>query len=130
MGQVCCCLVGKLWWESSVIPWTVALEVPLSKGFPRQEYWSGLPFSSPGDLLNPGIKPMSPALQADSLPLSHLGSQGIHIEKNLNLPNDCQLGSSQKKTKRLKCNYFPILSKLLQNYLEYLLKHLIIHLKV
>jgi len=37
-------------------------------GFFRQEYWSGLPFSSPGDLHNPGIKPRSPALQVDSLP--------------------------------------------------------------
>ena len=43
-------------------------------GFSEQEYWSGLPFPSPGDLPNPGIKPTSPALQADSLPLSHLGS--------------------------------------------------------
>ena len=40
-------------------------------GFPRLEYWSGLLFPSPGDLPEPGIKPMSPALQADSLPLSH-----------------------------------------------------------
>jgi len=43
-------------------------------GFPRQEYWSGLPFPSPGDLLDPGIKPKSPTLQADSLPLSYQGS--------------------------------------------------------
>ena len=49
-------------------PWTVASQAPLSMGFPRQEYWSGLPFPSPGDLLDPGIKPRSPALQADSLP--------------------------------------------------------------
>ena len=49
-------------------PWTVAREAPLSMGFPRQEYWSGLPFSSPGDLPDPGVKPTSPALQADSLP--------------------------------------------------------------
>ena len=49
-------------------PWTVALQVPLSMGFSRQEYWIGLPFSSPGDLPNPGIEPGSPALQADSLP--------------------------------------------------------------
>ena len=40
----------------------------LSVGFPRQDYWSGLPFPSPGDLPNPGIDPGSPALQADSLP--------------------------------------------------------------
>ena len=48
-------------------PWTVALQGLLSMGFPRQEYWKGLPFPSAGDLLGPGIKPGSPALQADSL---------------------------------------------------------------
>ena len=44
------------------IPWTVAHQAPLSMGFSRQEYWSGLPFPSPGDLPQKGIKPMSPAL--------------------------------------------------------------------
>ena len=48
-------------------PWTVAYQVLPSMGFFRQEYWSGLPFPSPGDLPTPGIKPGSPALQADSL---------------------------------------------------------------
>ena len=48
--------------------WTAAHQPPLSMGFSRQEYWSGLPFPSPGDLPDPGIKPRSPALQADSLP--------------------------------------------------------------
>ena len=48
-------------------PWTVACQAPLSMGFSRQEYWSGLPFPSPGDLPDPGIKPEFPALQADSL---------------------------------------------------------------
>ena len=43
-------------------------------GFPRQEYWSGLPFSPAGDLPNPGIESASPAWQVDCLPLSHLGS--------------------------------------------------------
>ena len=47
-------------------PWTVPLQAPPSKGYSRQEYWSGLPFPSPEDLLDPGIKPGSPALQADS----------------------------------------------------------------
>ena len=51
-----------------VTPWTVACQAPLSMGCSRQEYWSGLPFPSPGDLPNPGIEPRSPALQADSLP--------------------------------------------------------------
>ena len=44
----------------------------LSMGFSRQEYWSGLPYPSPGDLPNPGIKPRSPALQADALPSEKL----------------------------------------------------------
>ena len=51
-----------------VTPWTVAHQAPQSMEFSRQEYWSGLPFPSPGDLPDPGIKPGSPALQADALP--------------------------------------------------------------
>jgi len=51
-----------------VTPWTVAPQVPLPMGFSRQEYWSGLPFPSPGDISKPGIKAGSPTLQADSLP--------------------------------------------------------------
>ena len=47
--------------------WTVTYQAPLSMGFSRQEYWSGLPFPSPGDLPNPGIEPGSPALEADAL---------------------------------------------------------------
>ena len=55
--------------KSFATPWTVAQQAPPFMGFPRQEYWSGLPFPFPGDLLNPGIEnPASPALQADSLP--------------------------------------------------------------
>ena len=54
--------------QSFVTPWTVACQTPLSMGFPRQEYWSGLPFLSPGDLPDPGVKPGSPAWQAHSLP--------------------------------------------------------------
>ena len=50
-----------------VIPWTVARQAPLFMGFSRQEYWSGLPFPSPGDLPDPGIEPRSPTLQADAL---------------------------------------------------------------
>ena len=58
-------------------PWTVAHQAPLSMGSSRQEYWSGLPFSYSRDLPDPGIEPVSPAapaLQADSLPLSHWGN--------------------------------------------------------
>ena len=49
------------------IPWTVVYQASLSMGFSRQEYWSALPFPSPGDLPDPGIEPRSPALQADAL---------------------------------------------------------------
>ena len=49
-------------------PWTVTRQAPLSMGFSRQEYWSGLLFPSPGNLPDPGIEPGSPALQVDFLP--------------------------------------------------------------
>ena len=62
---------------NSATPWTVACQVPLSMGFPRQEYWSGLPFRFQGDLSNPGIKHGSHALATDSLPLSHQGSPSL-----------------------------------------------------
>ena len=58
-----------------VTPWTVARQAPLSMGFPRPEYWSGLPCPSPGDLPNPGIEPRSPALQAYSLSSEQPGKQ-------------------------------------------------------
>ena len=60
-------------------PWTVARQAPLSTGFSRQEYWSGLPFPSPGDLPDLGIEPVSLALQADSLLLSHQGSPSVWL---------------------------------------------------
>ena len=66
-----------------VTPWTIVRKSPLSMEFSRQEYWSGLPFPPPGDLLHLGIESMSPALQVDSLSLSHLGSpklKNAHIK--------------------------------------------------
>ena len=53
-------------------PWTVAHQAPPSMEFSSQEYWSGLPFPSPGDLPDPGIEPGSPALQADVLQSGNL----------------------------------------------------------
>ena len=79
-----------------VTPWTVAHQAPLSMGCSRQEYWSGLPFPSPGDLPNPGIEPKSPTLQVDSLPYEPPGKpknpgvgslsllQGIFVTQKLN----------------------------------------------
>ena len=77
-GVGCHCLLREgtmlreIKWTHSVVsnsatPWTVAHQAPPSTGFSRQEYWRGLPFPSPGDLPNSGIKPRSPVLQADDL---------------------------------------------------------------
>ena len=80
--NICMCRLScfsRVWLFAT--PWTVAHQAPLSMGFSRQEYWSGLPCPPPGDLPNPGIKPASPATsvsQVGSLPLSHQGS-----------PNNC-----------------------------------------
>ena len=61
-----------------VILWNVACQAPLSIGFSKQEYWSGLPVHSPGDLPDPGLEPKSPTLQADSL-LSEPPGKQRHI---------------------------------------------------
>ena len=63
----------KVKWSRSVVshsvsPWTIAHRAPPSMEFSRQEYWSGLPFPSPGGLPDPGIEPRSPSLQANTLP--------------------------------------------------------------
>ena len=68
---MCACVLSCV--QLFVTPWTVAYQVPLSIEFSRQEYWSGLLFPSLGDLPNAGIKPRSPALQADSLPAESPG---------------------------------------------------------
>ena len=60
-----------------VTPWTLGLQAPLSIGYSRQEYWSGVPCPPPRDLPDPGIEPRSPALQADSLLPSYKGSPSI-----------------------------------------------------
>ena len=67
-------------------------------GLPRQEYWSGLSFPSPGDLPNPGIKPWCPALQAGSLPLSH---RGVVFSNKSIFPLILELDSPRKGLLRL-----------------------------
>ena len=62
------CVLVALSCPTLVTPWTIACQAPLSMGFSRQEYWTGLPFPSPRDLPDPGIEPGSPALQADPSP--------------------------------------------------------------
>ena len=60
-------------------PWTVAYQAPLSMGFSRQGYWSGVLFPSPGDLPNPGIEPRSPTLQTDALTSAPPGNTNVNF---------------------------------------------------
>ena len=90
-------------------PWTVACQVPPSMGFSRQDYWSGLPFSSPGDLPDPGIKPGSPA---DTLPSEPPGklrpSDSIYgvNNKKYDVKKQAQIGrGTGTQRKRTSCNY-------------------------
>ena len=85
---VCVCVYGGGLVAKSCLtlasPWTIAHQAPLSMGFPRQEYWNQLSFPSPGGLPDPGIKPASPTLQVDSLPvhacmLSCFGSVQVFV---------------------------------------------------
>ena len=97
--------------SSFVTPWTIVHQVPLSTGFPRQDYWSGLPFPFPGDLLNSGTEPRSPTLQADSLlaelpgkpdSLLRCGSNSLSIEQNPGHKEaPCRL-------KRVSVNWWPL----------------------
>ena len=82
-------LLSPVWLFAT--PWTVQY-----MEFSSLEYWSGKPFPSPGDLLNPGIKPRSPTLQADSLPLVPPGNPGTssHLAKILHLPSSLEIGAS------------------------------------
>ena len=71
--------------SDSATLWAVACQAPLSMGFFRQEYLSGLPFPSPGDLPDPQVELVSPALQADSLPAKPLGKPtGIKTDIQIN----------------------------------------------
>ena len=79
---------GRVWLFAT--PWTVSYQAPPSVEFSRQEYWSGLPFPSPGDLPDPGIEPGSPTLQADALPSEPPG-------KPINRYNyPCMVGAPRK----------------------------------
>ena len=85
--------------DSFVIPWTAACQAPLPMEFPRQEYWRGLPFPSPGDLPNPGIKPEFPVLQTDSLLLSHQGSRNLWLATSI----ISSTPSPKKAPQQIKC---------------------------
>ena len=81
---VCVCVCALLTQSCLTLcdPWIVPCQAPPSMGFSSQEYWSALPFSSPGDLPNPGTGPGSPALQADSLPSEPPGNKGRNRRKS------------------------------------------------
>ena len=68
MDRINAVLTCSVMFDSLQPQWTVARQAPLSRGFSRLEYWSGLLCTSPGDVPNPGIEPRSPTLQVDSLP--------------------------------------------------------------
>ena len=70
-------LLSRVW--LSATPWTVAHQTPMSMGFSRQEYWSGLPFPTPGDLPNPGIKPTSPPLAGGFFLTVPPGKPLVHV---------------------------------------------------
>ena len=82
---VCVCMLSPVWLFGT--PWTIVYQAALSLEFSRQEYWSGLPFPTPGDLSDPGLESLvSPALSVDSVSLCHLGSpEDATIVSN----NDC-----------------------------------------
>ena len=79
--RVSCPVVSSVWLFTT--PWTAAHQAPLSTGFPRQEYWSGLPFPSPGDLPHPGIEPRTPALRTDSLLSEPQGLEPIRTQEKM-----------------------------------------------
>ena len=80
-------------------PWIVACQAPLPMGFSRKEYWSGLPFLSPGDLPNPGVEYGSPALQADSLPSEPPGKQRMRQLDGITDSINMSLGKLQEMVK-------------------------------
>ena len=105
--------------------WTAACQAPLPMEFCRQEYWSGLPFLSPGDLPNPGIEPGSPALQADSLPSEPPGRPwkkwGL-IKKNPNRSRIVYIAKPRLQVDNLINVYFLMLvlitNEVLQNWIS------------
>ena len=97
-------------WSCSVLrlfvtPWNVAYQAPLSMGFSRQEYWSGLPFPSSGDLPNPGIELWYPALQADALPSEPPGKMGRY-----------ESGASSKGSAQVRVCMQPCAPSLIHQY--------------
>ena len=100
-----------------VTPWTIARQTPLSMEFSRQEYWSGLPFFSPGDLPNPRIEPRSPELQVDSTiwARSKAPYRLISVKES-----DFSFGTSSMTSMKPHENYFIFFDLFTSDILEYL----------
>ena len=96
-----------------VTPWTVAHQVPQSMEFSRQEYWSGLPFPSPGDLPDPRIELGPPALQADALPSEPPGRDAFNSKCTY---SSIILQTSQINRSIVGCYRVEILSSLLTSH--------------
>ena len=103
---VCVCV--QAWAQSLsrvrlfVTPWIIACQAPLSMGFPREEYWSGLPFHSPGDLLDPGIESVSPALVGKFFTTAPPGKPLISQNCDLNDSQGSQVESYRQTQERLR----------------------------
>ena len=102
--------------DSFATPWTAAHQAPLPTGFSRKEYWSGLPFSSPGDLPDPGIEPRSPALQANSLLYEPPGKPSLHPKMGTMKERNSRdlVGAEEMKTKWKEYTeeqiYYPVIN--------------------
>ena len=90
-------------------PWIVAYQAPQSMEFSRQEYWSGLPFPSPGDLPDLGIEPRSPALQADSLPSDPPGELPIKKKRERDILKSRDI-TLPTKVHLVKAMVFPVVT--------------------
>ena len=108
--QYVVCLVTQSCLTLCLTPWTVACQAPLSMGFSRQEYWSGLPCLPPGDLPNPGTKPRSSTLQADSLPSEPPGKPYLQYIQLLLL--NYQEGNSETQELKLAVGLHPSWNRL------------------
>ena len=103
LSKLCVCeLLSRVWLFAN--PWTVAHQAPLSMGFSKQNYWTVLPFPSPGYLPDPGIKPKSLAMKADSLPSEHEGSPNWEIVKDREAWRAADLGTLSDWTAQPQCN--------------------------